>query len=70
MANEYRVSQVAAEALVSGATPAARVSQFAVEVSYRGPTPSARVSGFALEVLRSVEAVPVTNTRRRAFFIN
>lgn len=70
MANEYRVSQYAVEALHAGAGPAARVSQYAVEVVHSGEPPSARVSGFALEVLRSIDAVAPTATRRRSFFIN
>lgn len=65
MANEYRVSQFAAEVLHDGA-PAVRLSQFGVEVLHAGQ-PAARISSFAIEVLRSTDSL--TTGRRRQMIV-
>lgn len=62
MANEYRVTQVAAEVLHSG-NPQARVSQVAAEVLHGG-SPSARITLLAIEVLRSIDS-PAAGRRRQ-----
>lgn len=49
MANEYRISQQAIEAVVSP-DPAARISQQAVEVVV-SPDPAARISQVVIEVV-------------------
>lgn len=64
MANEYRVTRLAVEALYAWETPA-RATRLAVEVLLEAPTaPSARVTRLAAEVLYDYTAVA---GRRRGF---